>query len=128
MLQESLAQKLLTEEGQRILLLNSPKGYGEKSLGSVPKNAVVVECGKGPAQVIQVLVDSMEELEGRFDHLKPVLDSKSILWVTYPKGTSKMKTDLNRDVIREHAQTAGLEAVSIFPVDPDWSALRLKLV
>ncbi len=60
-------------------------------------------------------------------NLKPILGSTSILWVTYPRGTSKIKADVNRDVIREYAQTVGLEAVAIFSVDDDWSALRLKI-
>jgi hypothetical protein len=126
--QKSLEQKLLIREGHRILLLNSPKYYREKLLCSVRKNAVVLNGIKGPADVIQVFVGSKEQLRDQLNQLKPVLDSKSILWVTYPKGTSKVKTDVNRDFIREHAQTIGLEAVSIFSVDPDWSALRLKLV
>jgi hypothetical protein len=49
-----------------------------------------------------------------------------MIWVTYPKGTSKIKSDINRDSIWKYAQTIGLEAVAIFSVDGDWSALRPK--
>ncbi len=49
-----------------------------------------------------------------------------MLWVTYPKGTSKVKADINRDIIREYARTIGLEAVALVSVDDTWSALRLK--
>ena len=53
---------------------------------------------------------------------------KGIIWVTYPKGTAKIKSDINRDSIREYTATVGLEAVAIFSLDDDWSALRLKVV
>jgi len=126
--EKSVAHKLLVREGHKVLILNPPRGYKEKNLGSLPKTAVFLKDSKGPADVIQVFVSSKKELEEQLAKLKPSLGSTSILWVTYPKGTSKIKSDVNRDVIREYAPTVGLEAVSIFSVDDDWSALRLKLV
>jgi hypothetical protein len=60
--------------------------------------------------------------------MKAALNPGGMIWVTYPKGTSKIKSDVNRDSIREYAKTLGLEAVAIFSVDDDWSALRLKAV
>ena len=50
-----------------------------------------------------------------------------MIWVTYPKGKGKIKSDINRDSIREYSASIGMEAVAIFSVDDDWSALRLKL-
>ncbi len=60
--------------------------------------------------------------------MKSLLSPKGILWLTYPKATSKIKVDINRDTIREHSKLVGLEAVGIFAVGNEWSALRLKLV
>jgi hypothetical protein len=54
--------------------------------------------------------------------------SKGLLWVTYHKGTSKQKSDINRDSIAAYALTIGLQAVAMIPVDDDLSALRLKVV
>jgi hypothetical protein len=51
-----------------------------------------------------------------------------MLWVTYPKGTSKAKVDVNRDSLREYDLTIGLQAVSLLAIDDVWSALRLKTV
>ena len=70
---------------------------------------------------------SKKELSEQLSKLKPFLsDNGIIMWVTYPKGTSKIKADINRDIIREIAPSFGLEAVAIFSVNEDWSALRLK--
>ena len=60
--------------------------------------------------------------------LRAALAPQSILWITYPKGTASIKSDINRDSIRAFAAPFGLEAVAICAVDDDWSALRLKAV
>jgi hypothetical protein len=57
-----------------------------------------------------------------------MVSPKGIIWATYPKGSSSMKSDANRDVIRFYVEKIGLEAVAIFSVDDNWSALRLKIV
>jgi hypothetical protein len=44
------------------------------------------------------------------------------------RGIAKVKTDINRDVIREYAETVGLQSVALFSVDETWAALRLKVI
>ena len=46
--------------------------------------------------------------------------------VTYYKGTSRVKTDINRDTISAYTHSVGLEGVAMISIDDDWSALRLK--
>ena len=71
---------------------------------------------------------SRKDLEEQLPRLKPFLAPKGLLWVTYPKGTSKLKSDINRDGIAAYALTIGLQAVAMISVDEDLSALRLKVV
>jgi hypothetical protein len=77
--------------------------------------------------VVQMFVKRMSEFEARIKQLKPFLRSGSIIWVTYPKGTSGVDTDLNRDIIWRRAKDLGMEAVANFSVDDVWSAMRLKI-
>ena len=121
---KSVAEKLMIKEGQRFLLLNEPSNY-RGLVGRLPNKVTISTEPKGQYEVIQVFVASKNELNQRLPKLKTSL-ACGIVWVTYPKGTSKMKTDINRDSIREYAQTIGLEADAIFSVDDDWSALRMK--
>jgi len=51
-----------------------------------------------------------------------------MLWVTYHKGTSKVKTDINRDTIYAYTHTIGLDGVGLGSIDDNWSAMRLKLI
>jgi hypothetical protein len=38
-----------------------------------------------------------------------------------------VKTDIHRDIIREHAESLGMKAVELFSIDETWSSLRLKI-
>jgi hypothetical protein len=49
-----------------------------------------------------------------------------LLWICYPKGSSKMKSDLNRDVIWELLKQHGLLGVSLISIDEVWSAMRFR--
>jgi len=123
---KSVAQKLALKPGLKFLLLNAPPGY-EEHLGPLPEGVKRETSAGGIADVIQVFMASRKELESSLPRLKKRVVSTGTIWVTYPKGTSKLKSDLNRDSIREYAATIGLETVAIFSVDEDWSALRLKV-
>lgn len=97
-----MVQKLQIKEGHKVLIINPPQGYKEKSFRSLPKTAVVVKVLEAPADIIQVYVESKRELEEQLGRVKTLLGSKGIPWVTYPKGTSRTKVDINRDIIREY--------------------------
>ena len=120
------AQKLLLKQGYTFLLLNPPKGYSAR-MGKLPPKVKVLTAPGEPADVIQVFYSTQAELEKDLAALKPALKPRGVLWITYPKGTSRLASDLNRDTIWKFAATVGLAAVAIFSVDEDWSALRLKL-
>ncbi|MGA2616110.1 MAG: hypothetical protein ABSF26_00790 [Thermoguttaceae bacterium] len=124
---KSVAEKLLVRPGQKILLVNQPKGY-RALLGEIPKDVTLLKEPAAAVDLIQVFVASRKDLEEQLPRLKPLLGSKGPLWVTYHKGTSKHKLDINRDSIAAYAATIGLQAVAMISVDEDWSALRLKVV
>jgi len=124
---KNVSQKLLIKDGYEVLLIDPPKGYLAARRAESP-GAKISESKKGEADLIQVFVSSDADLRKKVPGLKERLRPKGLLWVTYPKGTSKLKSDINRDTIREYAETIGLQAVSLVAVDDDWSALRLKPV
>jgi hypothetical protein len=123
---KTLGEKMMLKPGQIFLLLHPPAGYQE-SLGVLPRGVTLATTVSGRADAIQVFVSSRKELQDSLPKLKNAVTPAGMIWVTYPKGTSSIKTDINRDSIRMYAETLGLEAVAIFSVNSDWSALRLKV-
>ncbi len=125
---KTIAQKLQVKEGYRVLFVNAPKDYYKTILSCMPKGVIIETKSAGQYDIIQTFITSQREIEDQLVKLKSVLKPKGILWATYPKGTSEFKGDINRDTIREYASSIGLQAVAIFSVDQNWSALRLKLL
>jgi len=125
--EKSVAQKLLIKENYQLLVINSPKNY-KTIMGGFPPNVTFLTKSNKPVDFVQLFVTSKEELQKDLEMAKTMLKPKGLLWVTYPKGTSQIKTDINRDTIREYARSIGLEGVAMISVDDTWSALRLKIV
>ena len=64
----------------------------------------------------------LEFLNNQLDKIEP----DSVLWFAYPKGTSKVKTDVNRDTIRVTGATFNITTVSAISIDDTWSGLRFR--
>ncbi len=124
---KTVAQKLLIKSGYKVLVANAPRNY-QAMLGPLPEDATLVKPSAKPADLIQLFVANRRELEAQLGKMKLALAPNGLLWVTYHKGTSSVKTDINRDTIAAYAQTIGLRPVAMISIDEDWSALRLKVV
>ncbi len=55
------------------------------------------------------------------------IKSNGMIWVSWPKKSSRMAGDLNEDQIRELALDNGLVDVKVCSVDADWSGLKLVI-
>jgi hypothetical protein len=126
MSEKTVAQKLLLKGGQ-LLVVNPPPDYGVL-LGALPPDVTLVQQANAPVDAIHVFVAHRQEMEDQLPRLKDLLKPHGMLWVSYHKGTSRVKTDINRDMIRAYAQTVGLQAVAMISINDDWCALRLKAV
>jgi len=121
-----LAKKLALKPGQRFLLIGPPLGYKE-SLGKLPEGVALVTTGK--ADAVQAFAKDKAEMKAALAKAKEALNPGGMIWLTYPKGTSKkFKSDVHRDVVREYAEGVGLQTVALVAVDEDWSAMRCKAV
>jgi len=54
------------------------------------------------------------------------LKKDGLFWICYPKGSSKIKTDLNRDILWAAMGKFGLAGVSLISIDNVWSAMRFR--
>jgi hypothetical protein len=122
---KSIAQKLFVKPGDKVLMVDPPKGYLAQ-MGELPKGATLLSDSSSPVEVIQLFIANRVELETQLPRMKVLLAPKGMMWVTYHKGTSRVKTDINRDTINAYAHSIGLEGVAMISIDDDWSALRLK--
>ncbi len=120
---KSLVEKLGLKTGLRVYFDNPPVFY-EKEIASVLGSITVSEQLSGVFNFIHSFVTDKQELTETFPKLKEHLAKDGLLWISWPKGSSKIPTDLNENVIRDIGLEIGLVDVKVIAVDPDWSGLK----
>jgi hypothetical protein len=117
-----VAERLQVKGDRRLAVLGASPSL-EKFIGAKTARADLAK-----ADVILLFAPDRARLETDLPAVLKKAPAASILWVAYPKLTSPMAADLNRDEIRLLAPKFKLDTVSQIAIDDDWSALRLKRV
>jgi hypothetical protein len=118
-LEKSLADKLRYKQG-RAIVLNAPDNF---DLGVSTEKQL-----EGKFDFLQLFVQNFKELEDWVPQVVEAVNEDAVFWICYPKQTSKLKTDVNRDSIGKMVQdTTEYRLVSNVAIDETWSALRLRL-
>ena len=107
--------------------MNAPDDY-QSQLTPLPEGVIISTNLYDEADFIQGFFMNREELEQQLGTMKDHLKKDGWLWVTYPKGSSKIKTGINRDSIWSYAKELGLKAVHQISIDETWSAMRFRFV
>jgi hypothetical protein len=118
-----LGQKLGIKPGTVVALLNAPTDY-DHLLGILPKNVTVVRELKEEVDFIQVFTTRRKNLEVQIPKLKARLKPDGMVWVSWPKRSSKLATDLTDGAVREVGLKNGLVDVKVCAVDESWSGLK----
>ena len=119
-----LVKKLGIEAGQRVLLINTPDNY-EQLIGDWPQDLSNLTADDAyDMDFIHCFVQEMAELEVLFPKLKDKLKKGGGLWISWPKGSSKLPKDLNGNDVRRIGLEFGLVDVKVCAVDEDWSGLK----
>jgi hypothetical protein len=120
----ALVDKLGIRPGQKVLILNPPDGY-DQTLGPLPDSVMFAASLRGALDFIHFFAPSRAEFERRFPALKSHLARDGMLWISWPKSASKVKTDMNENVVRDFALANGLVDVKVAAIDETWSGLKL---
>jgi hypothetical protein len=121
-----LAKKLLLKPGLTFLLLNAPEGYGTSIAAESEQVQYGANKGDGAFDLVQIFVRDREQLQTEFDSAALALKERGVLWVTYPKQSGSITSDLNRDSLSSIVQTKGWQPVTQIAIDETWSALRVR--
>lgn len=121
-----LIKKLGIKEGFTIALINAPKNY-DHTLGDMPKNVRILKKIKSGLDFIQFFTKSQNELEFEISNLKNAIVQNGMIWISWPKGSSKIPTDVNENIVRDIALRNGLVDVKVCAVDEIWSGLKLVI-
>jgi hypothetical protein len=116
-----LAAKLGIGPESRVLLVAAPDGF---ALGAPAGAAVHNRPGRGPYDVVLAFCPDEAALRRRFAPLAGRLTTAGALWISWPKRSSGVRTDLDENVVRDHGLAVGLVDVKVAAVDATWSGLK----
>jgi hypothetical protein len=92
-----LVRKLGIKRGDVVAILHAPAGY-DAVLGELSEDVSVIRKTKGPVDVIQLFARSEADLEREFGEAKSSVKHDGMIWVCWPKKSSRIKTDLSDNV------------------------------
>lgn len=126
MAESALAKKMKLKEGHIATIINAPQGY-LKELEPLPANVKILQKVGTSSDWIQLFVKSKAEIDEVFPQVVALLKPGSILWICFPKGTSKIQSDLTRDKGWDVVAAASLKWVTLVSVNELWSAFAVRL-
>jgi hypothetical protein len=120
--ESALAKKMKLRPGVRAAIIHAP----EKYLDQLKHDSEVSQKLSGKFDWVQIFAKNKKELDSLAPKAANALKPESILWLSFPKGSSKIQTDLTRDKGWEVLQSLDLKWVTLISVDENWSAFALR--
>lgn len=81
----------------------------------------------GPLDFVLLCVKSQAELKKEFLHFSKQLAPAGMIWVSWPKKSSGVTTDLGEHDVRKIGLDAGLVDVKVCAVNDVWSGLKFVI-
>jgi hypothetical protein len=118
---EALLKKLRYKDEYNAIALNVPSNLSKFS-------ELFSESSPLKAEFTILFIRNEEELNSLFKPTMLLAEHDSVFWLAYPKGSSGVKTDINRDIIWDLLKPQGYRPVSMISLDKTWSAMRVRPV
>lgn len=126
MTDEKLLKKLRIKPGMRLLILNAPRSF----LDAIQPLPAGIELDATPSGAKYDYGHVFSHNSGELARYGPAVLSavkpEALLWFSYPKKSSGLETDLNRDSGWKLVIEAGYRPVAQVAIDDTWSALRFR--
>jgi len=119
-----LPQKLGIKPSLSVVTINAPTNY-RRLLGAIPEGVTFSDRLKPDCNFVHVFIKKRSELEKRLSVLREKIADTGTVWVSWPKRSSGLPTDVTEDVIRAAALPLGFVDVKVCAIDETWSGLKL---
>jgi hypothetical protein len=120
-----LIRKLGIREGYTVCFINEP-GHIHEIL-SLPDSINQLNKLVGLCDFIHVFTERCADMQAQIIRCKKHMKQDGMLWVSWPKKSSRIKSDLSENEIRNFALANGLVDVKVCAVDDVWSGLKLVI-
>ena len=121
-----LPQKLGIKPGLMVVTINPPANY-RRLLGQIPDSITFSERLKSGSSFVHLFTSRRSEMQKKMSILRDKISDNGAIWVSWPKKSSGISTDVTEDVIREIALPLGFVDIKVCAVDETWSGLKLMI-
>jgi hypothetical protein len=121
-----LAKKLGIKENFRVALLHMPDDV-RSELHHALSNCQIKNLKSTDLDFIFLFVKSRAALEYELLPAAKALAPAGMLWISWPKKSSGMASDLTGDIVRQSGLDAGLVDIKVCAVTDLWSGLKFVI-
>ena len=129
--QTPLIRKLGYKEGQAAWLIGVPSALAVltkfRGFGKLKQTKAIGAVGGWSFDLVHWFVTSRADLAAGIGIVAGAMKPDALLWVSWPKEASKMKTDITEDALREVILPTGLVDIKVCAVDEVWSGLKFMI-
>ena len=128
MVDTSLIKKLGIKPKHRVNILNAPELDSKqiRTLLSADIELLTTPTSADNFDVVLLFVRNKAEIEKDTPMAISMVKPGGRLWLSYPKQSSKVPTDINRDIIWKIFPNSEWRPVTQISIDEIWSALRFR--
>ena len=121
-----LAEKLGIKPGMKVAVLRPPPNYAQL-LGRLPPGASIARRPTEGAAFVHIFTTKADELGELLVNYRESIAQDGMIWVSWPKKSSNVPTDVTEHVVRGLALPLGLVDVKVCAVDATWTAFKLVI-
>lgn len=119
-----LAKKLGIKSGMHYRVYNAPDYYFNL-FENWPEGTIESKSEKSESyDFIHLFCKDNETMISSYAIHKHLLKKDGLMWISWPKKSSKIKTDISSNAVRSHILENGLVDVKVASIDETWSALK----
>jgi hypothetical protein len=118
-----IIQKLGIQPGFCVFIEGAPAAYGD-IVGELPADASIAPRLKAPLDMVHVFATEVVGLAGKLRSYRAAIKPDGMIWVSWPKRSSGVATDLTDVVVRDIALALGLVDIKVCAIDEIWSGLK----
>ena len=119
-----LAKKLGIKEQTSVVAVDAPNGY-RRLLEPLPAAVRFSSKIDKTTDIVHVFSTEKSQLSRELVSYRKKLGPNAAIWVSWPKKSAKVPTDITEDVVRELALPLGFVDIKVCAVDKVWSGLKL---
>jgi hypothetical protein len=123
---KSVVQKLGIKPGFCIFAAGLPAPYGD-IVGKLPEDVTVLSRLPAAVDMVHLFVTKAAALESKLDACRKAIAPDGMVWVSWPKKSSGVTTDLTDIAVRQVALRSGLVDIKVCAIDEVWSGLKFVI-